>query len=495
MREGAVSILRDRQALCISLWILLLSVALRLFFVGHATWIPVADTRDYHVLAWNLASGEGYQQVYHGDRPAYEGFTFYAYRMPGYSAILAAWYSIFGWDPYHAMVLNTIADMVTGLCILLIALQLFGKRVALLAQGLWGIQILWTTSLMTESVFTCLLMILILCLVQDRTFRSGLWALCSGLLLAGTFFVRPIASAVYGAIVLKSLIRRDWRRKTILLLVVMLLPSVIGVGLWSYRNYRLLNAFVPFATQFGRHNSPSFNIDFDRVYVDLRTKGCNEAQINKALTGQILRAAAADPVNAVKVYARRALDLFTLPPLGFVERGLLWIPRFSGDAVPTWSYTLYRNLYYQYHVVYLFAGLGLALILWQRINLQGLGLCVLAFVLLSAVVSPGNIRYAAPLYPAICIFASVGASTLLVVLRNLLKEAPARVEWPARTAAPSNGHCHHAHAVLPRVLFEDSIPCPIGAPVHDGHDIRGDVVACGSSTDGCSKPGDTSGSA
>ena len=42
-------------------WTLLaIALALRLWLVSQATWLPVSDTNDYHQLARSLANGGGY---------------------------------------------------------------------------------------------------------------------------------------------------------------------------------------------------------------------------------------------------------------------------------------------------------------------------------------------------------------------------------------------------------------------------------------------------
>jgi hypothetical protein len=48
-------------------WALLaVALALCLWLVSQATWLPVSDTHDYHQLARSLANGDGYAQAYEG---------------------------------------------------------------------------------------------------------------------------------------------------------------------------------------------------------------------------------------------------------------------------------------------------------------------------------------------------------------------------------------------------------------------------------------------
>jgi len=399
-------VVADRIALCCFLWILLFSCVVRIIFIGHAEWVPIADTRDYHVLAWNLSHGNGYKELSEVARPAYQGLTFYAYRMPGYPAMLAAVYTLFGWVPRHAMYLNLLAELWTSCCVFLVAFCLFGRKVALFSQALWSFQVLWVTALMSETVFTTLLITLAAILVMEQPLRSKGWALVYGMVGAASVFIRPVGVVV---LVFPLLLRaRQVRCRTgMICLLALLLPSAIGIGLWIQRNYRVLHQFVPLTTQFGPLDAPDFGIDFESFYLTLRTQGRNEAEINKALTQAILQRALADPLGAARLYVIRIRDLFGLPSLSYVEQGLIWPQRFSGSQVPTWVYAVYRRMYYQYPLVYGLALAGLILLAAQRKLWNGLTLAFVVYVMFHAVVSRGTIRYAAPLYPMLCVFAGV----------------------------------------------------------------------------------------
>ena len=415
--------------LCLCLWILLLSGVFRAFFIWHAEWAPMADTRDYHVFAYNLSHGNGYQQVYDGERSAYQGLTFYAYRMPGYPAILAAAYTLFGWVPRYAMCLNLLAELWTSFCVFLVAFSLFDKRVAVLSQALWSLQALWVTALMTESVFTALLMTSVTIVVTKQPLRSIGWALLYGVAGAASVFVRPIGvvSLLSGPLVRAGSIRR-WAG--VVCLAVIFLPAVAGVGLWGYRNERVFGQVVLLSTNFGRHNAPDFGIDFERVYESLRAQGKNEAEINDVLTRDVCRRALSDPLGTARIWAIRIRDLFWLPPLSYVEQGLLWPQRFPRPQVPPWVYAVYQRLYYQYPLVYGLALAGFVLLASQRKLWNGLGVTFLLYVVCHALVSEGNIRFAAPLYPMLCIFAAValaaGGAQLHVLVHRMRTKRPTR---------------------------------------------------------------------
>ena len=98
--------------------------------------------------------------------------TFYAYRMPGYPIFLAIIYSILGWNPLYAFVANIICDIVTLLFIFWIGSKLFNKKIALIAQAVFAIHVLWTPSLMTECLFTTIFIVLTFLLVTGTYIKS-----------------------------------------------------------------------------------------------------------------------------------------------------------------------------------------------------------------------------------------------------------------------------------------------------------------------------------
>ena len=357
-------------------------------------------------------------QTYQGENPAFEGMTLYAYRMPGYPFILAVWYKLFGWKPINAMVLNLLAELCTGCMVFLIAYILFGKKTALIAQALWSVQILWVTSLMTEPVFTALLLCATAMLVMHKPFRSPVSALEYGILVAASVFVRPLGLASLGAVVLLH-VRRIKKHMALLCLTMAILPTVIGIGAWTYRNYRIFGEMVPLSTNFGRHNAPDFGIDYEETYVEMRAKGENEAAINKALTQAVVEQVRTKPFKAASIYLKRIWDLFALPALSYVEQGLLWPQRFSAPETRRWVYSIYRSFYYQYHFVYSFALIGFAMLVRRREIWNGFFLTFVVSILWHALVSKGNLRFAAPLYPFLCIFAGVSLKLLLTYMATL----------------------------------------------------------------------------
>jgi hypothetical protein len=385
-------------------WALLaLAALLRVWLVTQATWFPVSDTRDYHELARSLASGQGYVQVSEGGRPEYRGFTFHAFRMPGYPAFLAIFYSLFGWDPMVGYAANVACELATQALLLVLGRRLLRPAASVAAQALFATHVVWTPSLMTESLFTLLFTALVVWVVLGRMAVSVGGATGFGLLLSAAVFVRPIAVAS-----LPPALTQAWRarpgRRAVLLVALILAPTVLALGAWTARNYQRLGRVVILTTNLGAHNAPFFEIDRARIVTEGRRQGLNEAEINATLMAEIGREVARSPIRAAWLYARRALDLFSLGRPWEV-RNLLATRTFGPPDGSPGAHRLYRALLFQYYVSYPLALAGAILLLRERRPLRGVWSILGSYVLSHALVSDGNFRLAAPLYPLLCLFA------------------------------------------------------------------------------------------
>jgi hypothetical protein len=388
-------------------WALLaLALLLRLWLVAHATWLPVSDTRDYHDLARSLASGQGYVQVYDGERAEYRGLAFRAFRMPGYPVFLAGLYSLFGWDARVGYAANVACELGTQLLLLALGRRLLGPAGSVAAQALFATHVVWTASLMTESLFTLLFTALVLLIVLGRATASPAGAAGFGLLLTAALFVRPIAVAVLPVALAGTRRARPARRGALLALLI-LAPVAVGLAAWSVRNHARLGSVVVLTTNLGAHNAPFFGIDRARIVEAGRRRGLNEAEINSVLVGEIARVVARSPAWAAGLYAERALDLFSLGRPWEV-RALLATRTFAPPDGSPGAQRVYGLLLFQYYVTYPLALAGAILAARERRPLRGVWASLASYVLIHAVVSDGNFRLAAPLYPVLCLFAGHG---------------------------------------------------------------------------------------
>jgi hypothetical protein len=262
---------------------------------------------------------------------------------------------------------------------------------------------------MTESPFTLLFTSLVVMTVLGRAAASLGGAAAFGLLLTVALFVRPIAVAIL-PVALNRLRRvRPGRRAA--LLAALLLAPVLALGLWTARNYQRLGSTVILTTNLGAHNATFFEIDRARIVAEGRQRGLNEAEINNTLLAEIGRVVARSPARAAALYGQRVLDLFSLGRPWEVRHLLATRAFASPDGSPG-AQRLYRALLLQYYVTYPLALAGAVLLLRERRPLGGVWAILGSFVLAHALVSDGNFRLAAPLYPLFCLFAGHGIARL-----------------------------------------------------------------------------------
>jgi hypothetical protein len=389
------------------------SLALRLFLVSQATWQPVADTRDYHALARSLLAGEGYRQVYDGETLAYHGLTFHAYRMPGYPAVLAAVYGLLGWRTVHAYLANVAFDLAGQVAALALARRLFGRRVALWSQGLLTLHLIWTPSLQTEPLFTALFTgLALLVLTGPRPLRPAR-TLGVGVLLAAATFVRPIALCVVPVALWREA-RREGLARAAALSCLLILPTTLALGAWGARNHARLGQVVLLSTNLGLHNSREFAIDRATLVREAVARGANEAEVNRLLLAEIGGIVRRTPALAAGIYVRRVAEIFS-PRRPRTE---LWRSTFPGRGLARGARQLYRTLALQYWITYPLAIAGAVLSLRARPEARGLLALIGSFALVHALVSHGNLRFAAPLYPLLAILAGHALDRLTSALQR-----------------------------------------------------------------------------
>ena len=416
-------------------WTLLaIALALRLWLVSQATWLPVSDTQDYHQLARSLANGDGYVQAYQGSRPEYRGLTFQAFRMPGYPALLAGLYSLFGWDPMVGYAANIVCELGTQVLLLALGRQLLSPGASLAAQALFATHVAWSASLMTESLFTFLFTALVLMVVRGRPAASAGSAASFGLLLAGALFVRPIAVTVLPMAV-SQIIRTRRAGRAAVLAALILAPAALGLTAWTARNHQQLGSVVILTTNLGAHNAPSFGLDRARIVSESRQKGLDEVGINAALLIEIQRVMVDSPVWSAGLYVRRAVELLSLSRPWEI-RALLARRTFTSSDGSLAAHYAYNALLFQYYATYPLALLGAIFLARERRRLNGVWAIIGTYALTHALVSDGNFRLAAPLYQFLCLFAG-HAIVWIGVRRGWWTDEPAAAPAMGGAARPA----------------------------------------------------------
>jgi 4-amino-4-deoxy-L-arabinose transferase-like glycosyltransferase len=208
--------------------ILLAGLLLRLAAVVWFTPPLFSDDLDYVALGRSIVHEGSYQL---------EGRQT-AYRPPGYPMILAGIFASFGDSLGPVRVVQALADTVSCFLLFLIGRKLFSPRVGLIAAGIFALfpaQILYVSILMTETLFTTLLLLFLwLCADDEVSWRHALIAgvvLGIGTLMRPTILLMPLC-----VFTVRWLAGGDMRKCARLLAVMGVMASVVLLP-WLVRNY------------------------------------------------------------------------------------------------------------------------------------------------------------------------------------------------------------------------------------------------------------------
>lgn len=168
-------------------------------------------------------------------------------RTPGYPLFLAGSYALFGEHYAPVLFVQILISVATIALVYWLARRLWDTRVAALAAVLLLLDIpSFTSSLkvMSDTLFVFLTTALLAAgaavILRDR---KTLPALAVGVLLTLATFIRPVTyylvvPLALGVILMAATKRWRWRTSMVVLLVIVA-PYVLGVGAWQVRNGRL----------------------------------------------------------------------------------------------------------------------------------------------------------------------------------------------------------------------------------------------------------------
>jgi 4-amino-4-deoxy-L-arabinose transferase-like glycosyltransferase len=366
----------------------------------------------------------------HPDRPDVPGF----YRTPGYPALIALLFSLFGEHLLPVVILQALLMAGTLLILFRLAADLGGDPRAGLAAALLlavdPVSLSLSLVVMSETLFTFLLMAGLLFLVRllKGRRRPLADAHLAGLALALATLTRPI---LYGGLVillpvlLPTLLRKRTlsRRMSVAAWAVFAVPVILLVGGWQARNRLEVGTW--------RFNSGSRGIVMILTAADVmaRAEGIPYEAAQERLLAEIQ---AGDPrlhfgEDAARhdLYTREALKVFRRHPLSFAVsfgRGVLKVllgpgrvswyrmvgqPPDSPGSAARLGYVLaavYLGL------VWLLAARGVAGVSNDRdsrpAHLLLAGICLWLVVMAGG--PEGYSRFRVPVMPVLCLYAGLG---------------------------------------------------------------------------------------
>jgi 4-amino-4-deoxy-L-arabinose transferase-like glycosyltransferase len=242
----------DRTGTRIAAALLLAALAIRVAFVlATPNYQLIHDALDYDHHAASIAQGHGFALSY--GRPT-------AFRPPAYPIFVAGVYRLVGTDSKTdrvraARLANAFVGTALVALIGLIALQLWGRREALVALALGALYvplILVGQSVMSEPLFVLCLLGAIAAVLHGKGYR---WAILAGV-LAGL----AILGRANALILLAPLAWAVWQRpRGFGPPVALVVAAALTVAPWTIRNAVTLHAFVPVSTQFGSALAGTYN--------------------------------------------------------------------------------------------------------------------------------------------------------------------------------------------------------------------------------------------
>ena len=200
-------------------------------------------------LAQSLAVGDGLSSPFGGAT----GPT--ALLAPGYPAVIALFFSIFGSFSVAAaigiMAMQLVFSLLTVLLVMRVAQRCFGMRAANLAGIFWAVSLplIWMPTIFWETSLSTLLLVGMITLALHSERRSGA-VLC---VLMGSY--SGLAALVNPALLPALVAILGWTawqtRSTPWYLPVALLALTLVFAPWPIRNARVLHAFIPLRSTVG----------------------------------------------------------------------------------------------------------------------------------------------------------------------------------------------------------------------------------------------------
>ncbi len=240
-------------------WTLLIfcfALALRLGYASVAPPPPVADEACYDALARSLATGRGY---------VLDGVPT-AYWTVGCSGLIAAFYVVFGFHYLPVIIFQAVLGAATAVLTWRLA-SLFWEessaRVAGLIVAVLPSQVAYAARLYPAVVFGFVTVTAsYLMLSSGRKWAAA----AAGLLVGAGALSAPIALTLPVPFLWMDLSSgRGWKRAGIRFLLVIFVAAAV-VAPWTYRNWRVLNAFVPVSTNGGVNLWMGNNAEADGSY-------------------------------------------------------------------------------------------------------------------------------------------------------------------------------------------------------------------------------------
>ena len=335
-----------RPATAIAL-VAFLALAVRLAAIAAAPDLPLAaDPADYHRHAVSIAAGDGYPPT--GVTPA-GGPT--AVRPPAFPYLLGGVYAVTGDSELAGRFLQALLGTALVLLTMVIALELFGRRTAVVVGALAAVfppLVIDGITLLSEPLFVTLELLGVIAVLRFRRTDGIGWVGVAGVVVGLAFLTRANALALL--VVLAFAVWDPRRRRSVggLRAPALLVTSALLVVVpWTIRNAGEFDRFIPVSTQDGYTLAGTYNATSrDRAGLWItanadpaigalldRNGHLDEAELNAELRAAARRFALDNSGYVVEVAANNLPRLFNLGGTAY-ERD---VARFDYGLGPGWA--------------------------------------------------------------------------------------------------------------------------------------------------------------
>ncbi len=394
----------------VALFVLALGLRVAWVLVVQRNGLGFNDALMYHGTAENILRGNGFTLPF-GDGPT-------AQWPPGYTLTLVGTYKVFGVSEVAAELVNAVLGALTVVVLVLAVERMVNRTTAIVAGALLAIlpgPILWTDVLVSETLFTLIVVLMLLVLAHATT--DWRWAMLIGLVIgvgamvrgeALTWFLFPVV-LFWGRMPRFDIVKRVG--------LVVLTASVV-MAPWTIRNAIEFDEFLPVGANAGRtlwsgHHPDATGgqtypvpADFERLGVD---GPASELEISDAFR--------ADAIDYLVSHPQRELELIPLK-LIHLNRGdsyaFDWINAAAEPAVsPVNVERIGTVADFGYFGLLTLTLLGVVMLgrsFWGRPACRCIAVTFITLVVLYGFVYYGNYRYRLPYEPMMVVV----AATLLV---------------------------------------------------------------------------------
>lgn len=215
--------------------IFVLALILRLGFLVFFSPLPLesSDAPYYNAIAFQILRGEGF---------VYDDELKHLAPPPLYPLFLAGIYKIFGQNYDVVRIIQAILSALTCVLIYLIAENLFNRKVGLIAALLVIIYpsfILQSTAILTETLFTFLLALAMLCLVLILQNSSINWSLAVGISIGLATLTRSVT--LFFPILILPLMLLYKKKQSIMIafrnFIFIVMAMFLIMSPWIFRDY------------------------------------------------------------------------------------------------------------------------------------------------------------------------------------------------------------------------------------------------------------------